>query len=264
MEEIIVEDALNSDLDDSDWEDESGEVVGNATAKRKFDSQLEMLLWFITAGRKNTSLPKRSRETWLQPMRDDRYRLQKVLDAWDSASGMEKCLRKAAIGEVRRASTMQAFRLTSGFSLVGTFEFFWKPSARAFGRTPCKRFDWRLVSIWTAVVNISEIKRNGLRLTITLNRMCTLCDDAIARTTKDYLQGARLINLQRHGKDPDVLWLSYIPELDLVRKMCSNIRNKEGFVLKPRVKVQEVRRTAKWGVETIREYDHPPGWQLSF
>jgi hypothetical protein len=76
----------------ADWEDESGEVVGDAAAKRKFDSQLEMLLWFNTAGPKNTSLPKRSRETWLQLMKDDRYRLQKVLDASDSASDMEKCL----------------------------------------------------------------------------------------------------------------------------------------------------------------------------
>jgi hypothetical protein len=51
--------------------------------------------------------------------------------------------------------------------------------------------------------------------------------------------------------------LSYIPVLDLVRKMCSDIPNKEGFVLKSRVKVREVRRIAKGGVETIREYDHP-------
>jgi hypothetical protein len=123
MEERIDEDALNSDLDDSDWEDESGEVVGDATAKRKFDSQLKTLMWFNTAGPKNTSLPKRSRRTWLQLMKDDRYRLQKVLDAWDSVSNMEKCLRKAAVGEVRRASTMQAFRFTPGSSLVGTFEF---------------------------------------------------------------------------------------------------------------------------------------------
>jgi hypothetical protein len=103
------------------------------------------------------------------------------------------------------------------------------------------------------------IKRSGLRLTITLSHPCTLHDDAIARKTKAafYLQGARLINLQRHGKDPDALWLSYIPVLDLVRKMCSDIWNMEGFVLKPQVKVQEVRRTAKGGMETIREYDHP-------
>jgi hypothetical protein len=84
IEERIDEDALNSDSDDSDWEDESGEVVGDATAKRKFDSQLETLLWFNTAGPRNTSLPKRSWETCLQLMKDDRYRLQKVLDAWDS------------------------------------------------------------------------------------------------------------------------------------------------------------------------------------
>jgi transcriptional/translational regulatory protein YebC/TACO1 len=122
--EAINDDALNSDLDDIDWEDESGEVVGDATAKRKFDSQLETLLRFNTAGPENTSLPKRFRETWLQLMKDDRYRLQKVLDAWDSASDMEKCLRKAAVGELRRASTMQAFRFTPGFSLVGTFGFF--------------------------------------------------------------------------------------------------------------------------------------------
>jgi hypothetical protein len=63
MEERIDEDALNSDLDDSDWEDESGGVVVDATAKRKFDSQLKTLLWFNTAGPKNTSLLKRSRET---------------------------------------------------------------------------------------------------------------------------------------------------------------------------------------------------------
>jgi hypothetical protein len=31
MEDIINEDALNSDLDDSGWKDESGEVVGDAT-----------------------------------------------------------------------------------------------------------------------------------------------------------------------------------------------------------------------------------------
>jgi hypothetical protein len=71
-----------------------------------------------------------------------------------------------------------------------------------------------------------------------------------------YLQGARLVNLQRHGKDPSALWLSYIPVLDVVRKMCSDNWNKEGFVLKPVVKVREVWRTAKGGVETLREYDH--------
>jgi hypothetical protein len=68
--------------------------VGDATAKRKFDSQLKTLLWFNTAAPKNTSLPKRSRETWLQLMKDDKYRLQKVLNAWDSASDMESAFER--------------------------------------------------------------------------------------------------------------------------------------------------------------------------
>jgi hypothetical protein len=143
--------------------------------------------------------------------------------------------------------------------LWAPLSFFENQARGPSAETPCKQFDWRLVSIWTAVVKTLEIKRNGLPLTITLSHLCTLCDDAIARKTKAafYLQGARLINLQQHRKDPDALWLSYISVLDLVRKMCSDIRNKEGFVLKPRVKVREVRQTAKGGVETIREYDHP-------
>jgi hypothetical protein len=66
MEEIIDEDALNSDFDDSDGGDDSAQVMGDGTAKRKFDSELKTLLWFNTAGPKNTSLPKRSRESWLQ------------------------------------------------------------------------------------------------------------------------------------------------------------------------------------------------------
>jgi hypothetical protein len=115
---------------------------------------------------------------------------------------MDKCLRKAAVGELRRASTMQAFRLTPGFGLVGTFEFFENQARGPSAEIPCKRFNWRLVT-----------------------------------KAAFYLQRARLINLQRHGKDPDALWLSYIPVLDLFRKMYSDIRNKEGFVLKPRVKV---------------------------
>jgi hypothetical protein len=102
---------------------------------------------------------------------------------------------------------MQAFRLTPGFSLVSTFEYFENQARGPSAETPCKRFNWRLVSIWTAFVKILEIKRNGLRLTITLSHLCTIRDDAIARKTKAafYLQGARFINLQRHGKDPDAL-----------------------------------------------------------
>jgi hypothetical protein len=141
MPEIIDEHALNSDSDDSDGEDECAQVVGDGTAKRKFDSELETLLWFNTAGPKNTSLPKRSRETWLRLMKDDRYRLQKVLDAWNSANDMEKCIQKAAVGEVRRAATMQSIRLTRGFSLVGTFEFFGNQAQGPSAKTPCKRFN---------------------------------------------------------------------------------------------------------------------------
>ena len=51
--------------------------------------------------------------------------------------------------------------------------------------------------------------------------------------------------------------LSYIPALDLIRTMLSVIRHSEGFVLKPVVKVREVRRTPRGKVQTIREYDHP-------
>jgi hypothetical protein len=141
MPEIIDEHALNSDSDDSDGEDECAQVVGDGTTKRKFDSELETVLWFNKAGPKNTSLPKRSRETWLQLMKDDRYWLQKVLDAWNSANDMEKCIRKAAVGEVRRASTMQAICLTRGFSLVGTFEFFGNQARGPSAETPCKRLN---------------------------------------------------------------------------------------------------------------------------
>jgi hypothetical protein len=141
MPEIINEHALNSDSDDSDGKDECAQVVGDGTTKRKFDSELETLLWFNTAGPKNTSLPKRSRETWLQLMKDDRYRLQKVLVTWNSANDMEKCIRKAAVGEVRRASTMQAIRLTRGFRLVGTFKFFGNQAREPSAESPCKRLN---------------------------------------------------------------------------------------------------------------------------
>jgi hypothetical protein len=141
MPEIIDEHALNSDSDDSDGEGECAQVVGDGTAKRKFDSELETLLWFNMAGPKNTSLPKRSRETWLQLMKDDRYRLQKVLDAWNSANDMEKCIRKAAVGEVRRASTMQAICLTRGFTLLGTFESFENQARGPSAETLCKRLN---------------------------------------------------------------------------------------------------------------------------
>jgi hypothetical protein len=72
-----------------------------------------------------------------------------------------------------------------------------------------------------------------------------------------FLQGAKLINLQRAGLDPDPILLSYIPTLDLIREMCKDVRNKTGFIVKPEIKVKEVRRCSTGTVELIREYDHP-------
>jgi hypothetical protein len=138
MPEIINEHALNSDSDDSDEEDECApsQVVGDGTAKRKFDSGARNASVVQHGGPKEHGASKRSRETWLQLIKDDRYRLQKVLDAWNSASDMEKCIQKEAVGEVRRASTMQAVCLTRGFSLVGTFEFFGNQARGPSAETP--------------------------------------------------------------------------------------------------------------------------------
>jgi hypothetical protein len=72
-----------------------------------------------------------------------------------------------------------------------------------------------------------------------------------------FLQGAKLINLQRAGLDPDPILLSYIPALDLIREMCKDVRNKTGFIVKPEIKVKEVRRSSTGTVELIQEYDHP-------
>ena len=50
-----------------------------------------------------------------------------------------------------------------------------------------------------------------------------------------FVKGARLINLQREGKDPDPILLSYIPALKAITDICADIKNKKGFVLKPKV-----------------------------
>jgi hypothetical protein len=71
-----------------------------------------------------------------------------------------------------------------------------------------------------------------------------------------FLQSAKLINLQRAGLDPDPILLSYIPTLDVIRKMCKDVRNKTGFIVKPEIKVKEVRRSPTGRVELIREYNH--------
>jgi hypothetical protein len=71
-----------------------------------------------------------------------------------------------------------------------------------------------------------------------------------------FLQGAKLINLQREGLDPDPIVLSYIPALDVIQEMCEDVRNKTGFIVKPEIKVNEVHRSPTGRVKLIREYDH--------
>jgi hypothetical protein len=66
-----------------------------------------------------------------------------------------------------------------------------------------------------------------------------------------------LINLQREGLDPNPILMSYIHALDLIREMCKDVRNKTRFIVKPEIKVKEIRRSSTGGVELIREYDHP-------
>jgi hypothetical protein len=72
-----------------------------------------------------------------------------------------------------------------------------------------------------------------------------------------FWQGAKLINLQRAGLDPDPILLSYIPALDLIREMCKDVWNKTRFIVKPEIKVKEVHRSPTGGIKLIREYDHP-------
>ena len=54
--------------------------------------------------------------SWLQLMKDDRYRLQKVLDEWQSAADMDKVILQSAVGEVRTAS-LQSISLTHSFNI---------------------------------------------------------------------------------------------------------------------------------------------------
>lgn len=51
------------------------------------------------------------------------------------------------------------------------------------------------------------------------------------------LQGSKIVNLQRKGKDPEPILLSYIPALDAIRKMFADVNNKKGFVLEPQVRL---------------------------
>ena len=142
-------------------------------------------------------------------------------DAWKSARDMKKTILKSAVGEVRGAYLQE--------------------------------FCWRMVSN----VASGEYGFGSQAREPSLESPPKVTPSEDLTNATHYLQGARLINLQRPGKDPDAIWLSYIPVLDLVRKMCSDIRHSEGFVVKPAVKVREVRRTTRGRVQTICEYDHP-------
>ena len=118
--EISDIDASTSDADDSDEEADSVEVVeapvAGTAGKRKFDSELETVLWFNTAGIGGSKIPRRGVNSWLQLMKDDRYRLQKVLDEWQSAADMDKVILQSAVGEVRTAS-LQSISLTHHFNI---------------------------------------------------------------------------------------------------------------------------------------------------
>lgn len=58
-------------------------------------------------------------------------------------------------------------------------------------------------------------------------------------TLASVVQGSRIVNLQRAGKDPEPILLSYMPALDLIRKMFADVNNKKGFVLEPQVGLRQ-------------------------
>lgn len=66
----------------------------------RFDSARETLLWFNTAGPGKTRISNQGRDEWLKLIKDERYRLEEVLDQWKSHRDMEKTLMEAAVGEV--------------------------------------------------------------------------------------------------------------------------------------------------------------------
>jgi hypothetical protein len=73
------------------------------------------------------------------------------------------------------------------------------------------------------------------------------------------LQNARQVNLQRPGKDPKLVLLTFKPALDVIKKLCANsAAAKNGFKVKPVIQqVTEVRRGPNGEVVQEREYDHP-------
>lgn len=98
---------------DSDDEDDGVEGLGAQDAepasevgdkRPRFDSARETLLWFNTAGPGKTKISNRGRDEWLKLMKDERYRLEEVLEQWHSHRDMERTLMKAALGEVSATS----------------------------------------------------------------------------------------------------------------------------------------------------------------
>jgi hypothetical protein len=66
------------------------------------------------------------------------------------------------------------------------------------------------------------------------------------------------VNLQQHGKDPKPVLLTFKPALDVIKKLCANsAAAKQGFQVKPVIRVTEVRWGLNGQVVQEREYDHP-------
>jgi hypothetical protein len=109
-------------------------------------------------------------------MNDERYRLQEVLREWKSHRDLDKSLMKAAVGEVSRVPTRKAH-----LAILSLF-----------------------VVVWYAILRLLIYRSVLFRVLLLFN--CRV----------GFLQGAKLINLQREGPDPDPILLSYIPALDVI------------------------------------------------
>lgn len=109
---LLDDDALdpieneNAPRDSDDDEDEPDGEPGAAVGDKRpaFDSARETLLWFNTAGPRKTRISNRGRDDWLKLMKDERYRLEEVLNQWKSHRDMDRAILKSALGEVRRGS----------------------------------------------------------------------------------------------------------------------------------------------------------------
>jgi hypothetical protein len=67
------------------------------------------------------------------------------------------------------------------------------------------------------------------------------------------------VNLQRRGKDPEPVLLTFKPALDIIKKLSADSATAEqGFKVKPVIqRVTEVRRGPNGQIVEEREYDHP-------